>query len=184
MNKDQIKPIFPESPEAATFKTGLSGWVDRHGRFCGDDEKTARYFGSTHRKCDCGAVIEQRSYCKVCSRLKMTARHKEAEKISWDRETPLYSQIHDKYFFDEDELLDFMDECGIKNPDDLELFICNPNYLSQIDSDYWADDLPEDGDLPSDVEALLDTLNAAIRAAEPVSWSQSELAAIVEIKND
>lgn len=50
MNKDQIKPIFPESPEAATFKTGLSGWVDRHGRFWGDDEKSVgRRFDSSQQ---------------------------------------------------------------------------------------------------------------------------------------
>jgi len=175
------QPIFPESPEAATFKTGLSGWVDRNGIFWGEDERAARYAGSTHKKCECGAVIKNRSFCGDCSRAKDANKHREAEKITWDCETPLYSQIHDKYFFDEDELFDFMHECNIKNPDELELFICEPNYLSEINSDYWHDDLPEDGELPGDVELFLDALNTAIRAAEPVSWSPGKFAAIVEV---
>lgn len=178
---DQGQPILDESPEAATFQTGLSGWVDRHGRFWGDDERMARYSGSTHRKCECGAVIEQRSFCAVCERNKEIEKYKKAEKVSWDGETPLYSQIHDKYFFNKDELLDFMHECQAENPDELELFICEPNYLSEIGSDFWQDDLPEDGELPGDVELALDALNTAIRVAEPASWSPGECAAIVEI---
>lgn len=178
---DKTQPILAESPEAATFQTGLSGWVDRHGRFWGDDEQMARYSGSTHRKCECGSIIKQRSFCEYCSRLKEAARYKEAEKITWDCETPLYSQIHDKYFFNKDELLDFMHECQAENPDELELFICEPNYLSQLDSDHWHDDLPEDGELPGDVEAALDVLNAAIRSSAPASWSPGKCAAIVEI---
>lgn len=182
MSAADSKPIFPESEEAAKFVTSLSGWVDRHGRFWGDDEKTARYLGSTHRKCDCGAEIEQRSFCEDCSRLKEAARYKEAEKLTWNGETPLYSQIHDKYLFGKDELLEFMHECEVKNPDELELFLCEPNYLREIESDQWCDDLPDDGDLPPEVEAALEVFNAVLRAAEPVSWSPGKFAAIVNLE--
>lgn len=182
MNKPEIEPIFPESAEAAKFVTGISGWMDRHGRFWGDDESTARYCGSTHRHCDCGAVVKQRSYCKDCNRKNDIEKYRTAKRIEWDGKAPLYSQIHAKYLFDKDELIDFMHECEVTDPDDLELFVCEPNYLNEIESDQWADDLPEDGELPSEVEAALEVLNAAIRKAGPVSWSPGKFAAIVKLK--
>ena len=180
MTKPDTKPIFPESEEAAKFVTGLSGWMDREGRFLGNDEKTARYCGSTHRHCYCGEVIPRDSYCKACNRKNDLEKYRTAKRIEWDGKAPLYSQIHDKYLFDKDELIDFMHECEVTDPDDLELFVCKPNYLSEIESDHWADDLPEDGDLPSEVEAALEVLNAAIRKAGPVSWSPGKFAAIVD----
>ena len=46
------KPIIMEdSPEAASIKT-VTGWVSRTGRFCGDDERMARFDGSTHNRRD------------------------------------------------------------------------------------------------------------------------------------
>ena len=182
MTKPDTKPIFPESDEAAKFVTGLSGWMDREGRFWGNDEKTARYCGSTHRHCDCGAVVKQRSYCKDCNRKNDVEKYRTAKRIEWDLETPLYSQIHDKYLFDKDDLLDLMCESEVTDPDDLELFVCEPNYLREIESDQWADDLPEDGDLPPAVAEAMDAFNAVIRAAEPVSWSSGKFAAIVNLE--
>ena len=40
--------ILPESPEAASVQT-VTGWVSRTGRYWGNDERMARYDGSTHR---------------------------------------------------------------------------------------------------------------------------------------
>lgn len=34
------------------------------------------------------------------------ASYREAEKITWDCEIPLYSQIHDKYLLDKDEIIE------------------------------------------------------------------------------
>lgn len=180
-NSTEVKPIFPESEEAAKFVTGISGWVDRGGRFWGADERMARYSGSTHRHCDCGEVIEQRSYCSACHRRKEIESYNNSQKIEWDHKIPLYSQAHDKYLFDKDELVDFMLECDATSADELELFICEPNKLSQINSDLWADDLPEDGELPSEVEDALEAFNAVIRESEPVSWSPGKFAAIVNL---
>lgn len=175
------KPIFPESEEAAKFVTGVSGWVDRKGVFFGADERLARYSGSTHRHCDCGAVVEQRSYCMACSRSKDIEEYNNATKIEWDHETPLYSQTHDKYLFDKDDLFDLMCEAQVTDPDELELFICEPVKLGEIQRDYWVDDLPEDGELPPEVEAALEAFNAVIRESEPVGWSPGKFAAIVDL---
>lgn len=182
MTKPDTKPIFPESEEAAKFVTGLSGWMDREGRFWGNDENMARYSGSTHKHCDCGAVIDRRSYCEACARSRDIEKYQSAKKLEWDHKTPLYSQIHDEYIFDTDDLANLMEEAEVTDPEELELFVCKPNYLSEIESDHWADDLPEDGELPSEVEAALEVLNAVIRKAEPVSWSPGKFAAIVKLK--
>lgn len=181
INKD-TKPIFPESDEAAKFVTGLSGWVDRDGRFWGNDENMARYSGSTHKHCECGAVIERISYCVACERRRDIEKYQNAQKIEWDHKTPLYSQRNDEYLFDKDDLINLMEECQVTDPDELELFICQPNRLREIESDQWCDDLPVDGELPSEVEAALEVFNAALRAAEPVSWSPGKFAAIVNLE--
>ncbi len=34
------------------------------------------------------------------------ARYRKEAKITWDCETPLYSQIHDKYLLDKDEIIE------------------------------------------------------------------------------
>ena len=172
-NDAEAKPIFPESAEAAKFVTGISGWVDRKGVFFGADERLARYSGSTHRHCDCGEVIEQRSYCKACVRSREIEKYQSAQKIEWDHKTPLYSQRNDVYLFDAGDLIGLMEE--------LELFVCEPVNLSEIQSDYWSDDLPEDGELPSEVEAALEEFNAVIRKSEPVSWRSGKFAAIVDL---
>ena len=179
-NNVETKPIFPESEEAAKFVTGISGWTDRSGLFWGADEKMARYSGSTHRHCDCGAVIEQRSYCSACIRSREIEKYKNAQKIEWDKETPLYSQVHDKYLCNERELVEFMRECEVMSAEELELFICEPIRLSEIQSDHWADDLPEDCELPSEVEDALEDFNAVIRESRSTGWRPGKLAAIVK----
>ncbi|AEJ01219.1 hypothetical protein Nit79A3_1387 [Nitrosomonas sp. Is79A3] len=176
------KPIFPESEEAAKFVTGISGWVDRYGGFFGTNEKLARYSGSTHKHCGCGAAIPKNSYCEPCCKNKNSELYLIIERREWDQKTPLFSQSHDKYLFDKDDLFDLMCEAQVTDPDELELFICEPNHLGEIESDYWADYLPDDGELPPEVEAALEEFNAVIRKSEPVSWSPGKFAAIVDLE--
>lgn len=180
-NSVVVEPIFPESEKAAKFVTGISGWVDRNGRFWGNDEVTARYCGSTHKHCECGEVISRNSYCKACARRRDIEKYQSAQKIEWDHQTPLYSQRNDAYLFDKDDLINLMEECQVTDLDELELFVCEPNYLREIETDQWEDDLPEDGDLPPAVAEAMDVFNAVIRAAEPVSWSPGKFAAIVNL---
>ncbi len=177
------KPIFPESEEAAKFVTGISGWVDRKGNFYGADERLARIAGSTHKHCDCGAVISRNSYCKECARRRHIEKYQSAQKIEWDHKTPLYSQRNDVYLYDIDDLISLMEECEVTDTEELELFVCKPNYLREIESDHWADYLPEDVGLPSEVEAELKEFNSVIRKSEPVSWSPGKFAAIVNLED-
>jgi hypothetical protein len=47
--------VLRDSSEAAQYRTGLSGWVSRNGRYFGESEDMARYDGCTHVACQyCG----------------------------------------------------------------------------------------------------------------------------------
>ena len=176
------KPIFPESDEAAKFVTGISGWMDRHGMFWGKDEKMSRFAGATNKRCGgCQAVIAiNTSICSECSRKASSARYLELPKEKWDGETPLYSNTADEFFYSAIEIIEYLadNECTSES---LELVICEPQQLSYVDTDHWHDDLPEDGELPDNVQAAVDALNKAIDEAGTVSWSPGDVAAIVDL---
>ncbi|MBO0369434.1 hypothetical protein GIB23_20365 [Pseudomonas putida] len=56
----------------------------------------------------------------------------------------------DQYFFDEEELRDYLNDHELELTD-LRLVFCTPNYPSEIDpSDHFCDDLPEDGEINDD----------------------------------
>jgi len=180
MKTEKEKIVLNTSDEAATFKTGISGWVDRHGRFYGKDERMARWSGCTHVLCSgCGKPVSKGwTACADCRLKKSIERYHKMERKEWDGETPLYSHMADKYFFDADELTDHLEEfeCTEK---DMQLIICKPMYLSQIDEDHFNDDLPEDGELPGEVFDALYKLNFAIRRQDPVGWMPDKYAAVM-----
>jgi len=168
--------IFPESKESAKFVTGISGWVDREGRFYGKDEALARWSGATHKRCDCGEIFDKDSYCKICARRMLHEKYQNAKKMNWDRETPLYSQKYDEYIFDEQELIDFMEERFESDADELELFICEPVMLRMISINYWKDDLTENAELSQEIITAVDELNELIKKEDPVGWRQGKFA--------
>jgi hypothetical protein len=164
--------ILPESPEAASVQT-VTGWVSRTGRYWGNDERMARYDGSTHRKCECGEIIKQRSYCKTCNEKRELDKFLAMEKKPWDGTAMLYSLLNDEYYNSPELAFDYAEENGLTN-EDLQLIICEPNYAKEIDSSYWSDDLPEDGE--NDVlETAIKELNQAIKG-EILSWSAGDFA--------
>ena len=182
--KDE-KIILAEDDEAAKFVTGLSGWVDRHGNFHGKSEEMARYYSSTHKKCEeCKTAIIKRGYrfCDDCREKKDIERYSKLERKVWDGESYLYSYRDDVYFADYNQLNDYIDEREIENIDYLRLVICDPVYFAHINADYWADDLPEDTELPDSVLSVLETLNAALKDAGIVGFYPGKYAAIIEDK--
>lgn len=180
--------VLDTSDEAASVKT-VTGWVSRDGRFWGDDERMARYAGSTHKQCECGAVADK-SYirCEACRAKADIEKYNSLECKAWDGDTFLYSDAHDKYFQDADDLSDYLsgsfDEGDAPSLEDLRLMICEPNYARQVESDIWSDDLPEDGDLPNELELALLVLNEVIRKLPPLSWSPGKYAAELQSVKD
>lgn len=181
MDKAQNEEVvLYDSPEAAQFKT-VEGWVGRDGSFWGKDEHMARYCGSTHKRCVCGEV-HSKSYtmCDDCIEAVRVERYRARPTKDYEDGDVLYSESHDEYFFDLGELFDYID-----NADEpvtiagLDLLICEPNDFHPLEPrDHFSDILGEDGEVPDEVEAAFDALNAVLEKAKPPSWSPGKYAAI------
>ncbi len=177
MNEEIILP----SDDRAAKLTTVTGWVSRAGHFYGNDERTARYDGSTHNKCEtCGAVANKGWLsCAACSNKKRHEKYLEIPFKEWDGTTPLCLHHDDKYFFSEDDLIEFIEENEDENytGEDLELMICEPNYASEIDADdMYQDILPEDQSLDDrypELAAKIEEVNQFIREEKKaISWNE------------
>lgn len=170
--KTETKIILPSDSEAAEFKT-VQGWVGRDGRFYGKDERTARYAGSTHAVCEaCGAVAPKgRVKCDPCGAKSAHERYLKLPFKEWDGLTPLCLFGDDQYFFDSYDIDEYCENNEV-SAEELELVICEPNYYTQIDFDYWTDILPEDREVDEELVKKVDELNAFIEQLKPASWSE------------
>ena len=181
------KIILPDSPEAATFRTDIKGWVSRDGRFFGygpDAEKLARLAGCTHRGCP-GCTLPTprgRTYCEPCRETLAVNRYRARETIHWSEETPVYSEVADEFFSDKSELADYCDEHQC-TPESLRLLVCRQVALSEVDENYWLDDLPDGTLLPREVSRALEALNATLRNATGLGFEPTKYAAIIEGKS-
>lgn len=175
MSKDKI--IMFNSDEAAEHRTDIKGWVSRNGLFFGDGkngESAAKYDGCTHRPClGCGAPAKKMwTHCYKCREEADIKAWREMPAKKWEEDIPVYSRTLDKYFYDESQVMDHIEENG-GTVEDLRLVLCQPVKLREVEDDYWEEALTlEDGyaDLPAAVSDALDKLNRAIREARPVSW--------------
>lgn len=81
----------------------------------------------------------------------------------------------DQFFRDEDELQEWCAD-NEADPETLMLVICEPNYLTTIDTDHWANIMPDDGDgeLPKEVEEALVVFNAVIAKQGPISYGEGQ----------
>ena len=184
MIKQTEKIVMMDSDEAASIQT-LTGWVDRQGRFWGNDEYQARLCGATHRKCknkpDEHPVHSTHGYCEECHRESRQVKFATFERAVWAGE-PLVIFDSDQYFFDIESLAEYCQENSVL-PGELQLLICKPNSPPEFDIEQHCEDvLPDGGDcysLPQAVLDAADALNKAIKESEAVSWSGSDRVAIV-----
>jgi hypothetical protein len=106
------KIIMYDSPEAAEQIT-LTGWISKgkDGQFWYKDEHMARWAGCTHKKCDCGNVMKK-SYtmCETCRAKAARERYLKLPFKEWDRVEPVTESWGDKYFFNEEDLIEYMME--------------------------------------------------------------------------
>lgn len=178
------KIIMENSNEAATYRTDISGWVDRNGKYYGKDEMAARYSGSTHSLCECGEIINSRRpigyrTCTNCRDKRDAENYNKKEKKVWDKCSFIYSQKYDEYFDRIDGLEYFLNDYKhevrpeIKN---MMLVHCNPQYLNEIDSDHWRDLMSDECELSDEIIEALDDLNDIIQGHEPVSWVPGNIA--------
>lgn len=169
--------IMIDSDEAAKPFL-MKGWLSRNGYFH-SDEMLARYNGCTHRPCEQynhptpkGWVI-----CQDCRDLKEAKKFALLPRTKWDGESMLYSETKDRFYGSPDEAEDDLEED--ESLSDLWLVICKPNYPRILESDYFCDDLPEDKEIPPEIETAMDTFNNAISSIV-LSWSPTKVALALE----
>lgn len=165
--------VMRDSPEAAQPHT-MQGWKTRNGYFYGD-EATARYAGCTHIPCGTCGSPTRKGYtrCQDCRNLAKIARYGAMPRAEWDGKAMLYSQTHDAYYTDPGEAENSLEDG--ETLEDLRLVICKPNYIRLLDSEYCCDELPEDGDVPSEVLEAMKEFNEAV-AGVVLSWSPGSAA--------
>lgn len=171
--KQGDKIIFPESPEAATYRTDVCGWVSRDGIFCGDGqsgEYAARDRGCTHVLCKrCGTPTPKHCVlCEACCDKKDAERYAALPRAKWDGKAPLYSEVTDRFYNTLDEAEH--DALGDgKTLADLRLVICEPVYAPELGMDYCSDELADGHDIPGPIIDAIEEFNRAI-AGVIVSW--------------
>jgi hypothetical protein len=175
--KHEEKIVMRESDEAAKLVT-VTGWVDRHGRFFGDDERTARYSGSTHFTCGCGNVAPKGyTICSGCREKSVLERYLALPKAPWDGVSMLAMFDDDTYFTDMEEAEEYA-ETNEMTLEGLRLVICEPQIAERIDpNEHYHDKLPEDGEVPADIADAFEELNKKIEASKAVlSWQPGKVA--------
>jgi hypothetical protein len=172
--------ILYDSDQSAVYEERkVKGWWSvksqtHHGVsvFWKDDEHMARWDGCTHKMCDeCGKNIHEKHYtcCHKCRDRHEKERYEKLPIAEWDEKTPVCTFDGDQYFFSPDQILDHLCEYDCQS-ESLMLVICEPIYPSQISTDYWCDELHDDGELPGDILDALDALNNVIARSKPIAW--------------
>lgn len=94
--------------------------------------------------------------------------------LEWNGKTPVCIFGTDEFFFDDGEVEDYCEENEIEISD-LELVICVPEYAREIDADMFSDQLPDNVDLPDEIEDAIRNFNQALKNyGEPLSWSEGK----------
>ena len=141
-------------------------------------EHMARYSGSDNMPCStCGRRMSTHGWCESCHQKGLLARWEkmQSEAVDWDGKAPLCVYGSDEYFFDADDLGEWLFERvedGAKL-EDIWLVLCDPdNGCEFIMSEFLQDHLPDEdhggGDL--DEDGINKTVNDWIRSHAPFSW--------------
>jgi hypothetical protein len=157
LNKVQI--ILPTDEGIVEYRTDISGWVGKNGRFYGKDEQLARYANSTHGICRvCESPTEHKWL--ICRSCQEKERYEKYLQLPYDvyMGEPVFS-YGGEYFHTEDDLIDHLVDNEL---DEIELYPSKPIHLYQLDADYWDDCLAEDQEIPAELEVQIEKLNKVI----------------------
>jgi hypothetical protein len=176
MEELKQKVIMYDSPEAATYRTNIEGWVNSEGRFYGKEEHLARWSGCTHIKCEgCGKPIPVRSYtrCEDCRHKIAVENYNKLPFVEWDETEPVVTWDKDTYFFSLEDLIEFLED---NEMNEIDLLLCEENKWHAIPWDYWSDMMPEGQDeLPEALEKALKEFNKVISELPTQSYSPGKV---------
>lgn len=172
--------------EDAAEQVSVTGWACKKcKRFWGEDEHMARYCCSTTFPCECGKRYgKNRCRCEECQQKQDHEKWYAKPEIEWNGEYPIAIWNCDQYFFNEDDLMDYLvalhpDHESDENDvdyltvlDSLWLTTCEPNNGRDFCmSEYLCDDLAEDDSL--DDKEINKTVNDWIEKHAPFSFGMT-----------
>lgn len=180
--KDE-KVIMYDSSEAAEQIT-LTGWISKGegGRFWYKDEHAARYSGCTHMTCECGNIMRKGWLkCDECRRKISVENYNKRPFEEWDGEKPVVEWDGDNYFFNLDDLHEFMGENELE---EIDLLICDPVSFRQIDYEDITSDTHEDWEPSKELEMKVDAFNKFIKSLPPHSWTPGKIRTSYKMPED
>ena len=156
--------------------SAIDGWISKtNTNVVWLEEHMARYNGCTDMPCsECDGRMEKGwTLCEKCRAKHDQKRWDEAYKnaVAWDGKEYLNAYDTDKFFFDADELgeylYEFMEAGGVL--EDVQLVHTKPDNGRHFEmSEYLCDCIPEDGEI-DDLE-INKTVNDWIAANSPFCW--------------
>jgi hypothetical protein len=181
MENKETAIILPESNESAEYREDIKGWVSADGHWY-NNEQIARRAGATHIHCEeCGEIIPKRGYviCEKCRDKENKERYYAMPEGEWVSGAPITMMDGDMFFWDEDDILEYVYNVDGTRIEDMRLVICEPTYAREIEPDeYYEYDLPLEQKLEEVNEGLYKKImevNEYIRINKPVlSWSPSK----------
>lgn len=177
----QEKIILYDSDEAASIKT-VTGWVSGKGIFWGENEHQARWGGCTHIKCECGNLASKSyTHCENCRAKRERERYFALPFREYKGE-PVVIWNTDKYFFDEDSIIEYLED---NDETEVELLFCREEKWTPVSSDIWEGIMPEDEyDLPDELQTALDNLNKVIESLPACSYFPGKERTTYKLKED
>lgn len=164
MTKKEI--VMYDDPGIVEYRTNIEGWVSKGGVFYGKNEHLARWANCTHKKCECGNVFTKAyNVCEECRTKKDEDKYNALPHEEYNGE-PVFSRCGD-FFYSEDDLTDHMVDNDLE---EIDLYPTYPAYYQQVETDCWSDVIPEDGDIPKELEKALKELNKVISTLGPASY--------------
>lgn len=164
------KVIMYDDPAAAQPKT-IDVWVSLDGRYF-MKESSARYASCTHQTCECGGVMKKGwTKCDTCRNRAEAERYANKPFLTWDGKTPICLYNDDKYFFSEDDLIEYLDENNL-NGSDVKLMLCTPFEYNAVDWETIATDVHDEWEPTKEMEQKLDEFNAYLKGLPAHSWGQ------------
>lgn len=181
--EQQMNDATLPNEEAAEYRTNIEGWVCKtcrryYGRE-GGAERAARYCCEKDHKCDADGCTNRspkgRIYCAPCDKRRDEERYLKLPVVEWDGERPLVVYDDDRYFFDVDDLLQYLEEDDLKL-EDVRLVLAEedqkPSFeMSEFLSDYLCDDNRMDLELGT--EKVDKYVNRWIEKYCPTTWVSS-----------
>jgi len=154
------KVIFEDSPEAATYRNDVSGWVSRGGNFYGENEMMARLDGATHQKCyDCENVLAKYTRCAKCDQERQDSIFRRMPERAWNGEDLLFSRAEERYYHEWEGINSDGEKVSFES---MKFVFCNEIEWPEIYEDYFLDEMPDDSE-NAELSRLVDDFNYGLR---------------------